>query len=338
MQLGMIGLGRMGGNIARRLMRSGHSCVVYDLSPPAVTALTAEGATGSDSYRELVAQLTAPRAIWIMVPADAVDSTLAALVPLLSAGDIVIDGGNSYFIDDIGRARQLAGRGIHYVDCGTSGGVFGLERGYSLMIGGQRDVVQSLDPIFAALAPGTGSIPRTPGRDDIHSTASQGYLHCGTHGAGHFVKMIHNGIEYGMMAAIAEGLNILKHANVGDREHAIDGEEPPLRDPHLYHYDFNIADITEVWRRGSVIASWLLDLTAAALAQDPALEQFDGRVADSGEGRWALQAAIDESVPADVLAAALFDRFSSRDQADFQNRVLSAMRFEFGGHLEKAEG
>ena len=337
MQLGMIGLGRMGGNITRRLMRSGHSCVVYDISPAAVTTLTAEGAAGAASYRELVAQLTAPRVIWIMVPAAAVDSTLTELVPLLSAADIVIDGGNSYFVDDIGRARQLASRGIHYVDCGTSGGVFGLERGYSLMIGGEPDVVQSLDPIFTSLAAGTGNIPATPGREDIHSTASQGYLHCGPHGAGHFVKMVHNGIEYGMMAAMAEGLNILKHANVGATEHAINAETTTLRDPHLYHYEFNIADIAEVWRRGSVISSWLLDLTAAALAQDPALEQFDGRVADSGEGRWTLQAAIDESVPANVLAAALFGRFTSRDQADFQNRVLSAMRLGFGGHVEKAQ-
>jgi 6-phosphogluconate dehydrogenase len=337
MQLGIIGLGRMGSNIARRLMRAGHSCVVYDLSPQAVAAMKSEGATGSGSYQELVAQLTAPRAIWIMVPAAAVDATLTAIVPLLSAGDIVIDGGNSYYGDDIARARQLSARNIHYVDCGTSGGVFGLERGYSLMIGGEREVVQALDPIFKALAPGAGSISKTPGRNDSESTAAQGYLHCGPHGAGHFVKMVHNGIEYGMMAAMAEGLNILKHANVGAREHAIDAETTPLRDPHLYQYDFNIADVAEVWRRGSVITSWLLDLTAAALAQDPALEQFDGRVADSGEGRWTLQAAIDESVPANVLAAALFGRFSSRDQADFQNRVLSAMRFGFGGHLEKAK-
>jgi 6-phosphogluconate dehydrogenase len=337
MQLGMIGLGRMGGNIVRRLMRSGHSCVVYDLSPTAVAALTKEGATGSASYGELVSQLSAPRVIWIMVPAAVVDATLEAIVPLLSSGDVVIDGGNSYYGDDIRRAEQLAARSIHYVDCGTSGGVFGLERGYSLMIGGERDVVQSLDPIFATLAPGAGRIAPTPGRDGIDSTASEGYLHCGPHGAGHFVKMVHNGIEYGMMAALAEGLNILKHANVGSREHAVDAETTPLRDPGLYQYDFNIADIAEVWRRGSVIASWLLDLTAAALARDPALEQFDGRVSDSGEGRWTLHAAIDESVPANVLAAALFGRFSSRDQADFQNRVLSAMRFGFGGHLEQPQ-
>ncbi len=335
MQLGMIGLGRMGGNIVRRLMRSGHSCVVYDLSPAAVTTLTAEGATGTSSYQELVAQLNAPRAIWIMVPAAVVDATLDTIAPLLSDGDIVIDGGNSYYGDDIRRAEQLATRGIHYVDCGTSGGVFGLERGYSMMIGGERDVVQSLAPIFATLAPGAGHIARTPGRDSIDSTASEGYLHCGPHGAGHFVKMVHNGIEYGMMTALAEGLNILKHANVGAREHATDAETTPLRDPRLYQYDFNIADIAEVWRRGSVIASWLLDLTAAALARDPTLEQFEGRVSDSGEGRWTLRAAIDEGVPANILAAALFGRFSSRDHADFQNRALSAMRLGFGGHLEQ---
>jgi 6-phosphogluconate dehydrogenase len=337
MQLGMIGLGRMGGNIVRRLMRNGHSCVVYDLSPAAVEALTQEGATGSSSYADLVSRLHSPRALWIMVPAAVVDATLDELVPLLGSGDIVIDGGNSFYGDDILRAEQLAARGIHYVDCGTSGGVFGLERGYSLMIGGERDVVQSLDPIFATLAPGEGAIAATPGREQSRSTASQGYLHCGPHGAGHFVKMVHNGIEYGMMAAMAEGLNVLKHANAGMRDHAVDAETTPLRDPRLYRYEFNIADIAEVWRRGSVIASWLLDLTAAALARDPGLDEFAGHVSDSGEGRWTLQAAIDESVPANVLAAALFGRFSSRDQDDFQNRVLSAMRFGFGGHLEKPQ-
>lgn len=337
MQLGMIGLGRMGGNIVRRLMRDGHSCVVYDLSRAAVDSLAEEGATASSSYAELVSQLPAPRVIWIMVPAAVVDATLAELVPLLSSGDIVIDGGNSFYGDDIARAERLTARGIHYVDCGTSGGVFGLERGYSLMIGGERDVVQSLDSIFATLAPGAGSISPTPGREESHGTASQGYLHCGPHGAGHFVKMVHNGIEYGMMAAMAEGLNILKHANAGMLDHALDAETTPLRDPRLYRYDFNIADIAEVWRRGSVIASWLLDLTAAALARDPQLKTFEGHVSDSGEGRWTLQAAIDESVPANVLAAALFGRFSSRDQDDFQNRVLSAMRFGFGGHLEKPQ-
>jgi 6-phosphogluconate dehydrogenase len=337
MQLGMIGLGRMGGNIVRRLMRSGHSCVVYDVARPAVEAMISEGAIGSASYDEFVAKLQAPRVVWIMVPAAVVDPTLEQIVPLLSAGDIVIDGGNSYYGDDIRRADELATKDIHYVDCGTSGGVFGLERGYSLMIGGERDVVQSLDPIFATLAPGPGNIPKTPGRDESHGTASLGYLHCGPSGAGHFVKMVHNGIEYGMMAAMAEGLNILKHANAGAREHAVDAETTPIRDPRLYQYDFNIADIAEVWRRGSVIASWLLDLTAAALVRDPALDEFSGHVSDSGEGRWTLQAAIDESVPANVLAAALFGRFSSRDQDDFQNRVLSAMRFGFGGHLEKKQ-
>lgn len=337
MQLGIIGLGRMGGNIVRRLMRAGHACVVYDLSPAAVEALAQEGATPASSYADFVSQLRAPRAVWIMVPAAAVDAALEPLVPLLSSGDIVIDGGNSFYGDDITRAEQLQARGIHYVDCGTSGGVFGLERGYSLMIGGERDVVQSLDPIFATLAPGADTIPPTPGREELHSSASQGYLHCGPHGAGHFAKMVHNGIEYGMMAAMAEGLNILKRANVGMLDHAADAETTPLRDARLYQYDFNIADIAEVWRRGSVIASWLLDLTAAALARDPNLQQFVGRVSDSGEGRWTLQAAIDESVPANVLAAALFGRFSSRDQDDFQNRMLSAMRFGFGGHLEKPQ-
>ena len=335
MQLGMIGLGRMGGNIVRRLMRAGHSCVVYDVSHDAVQSLASEGAVPSTSYQDLVAKMQAPRAIWIMVPAAVVDKTLDTLVPLLSKDDIVIDGGNSFYRDDIARAQKLEPHDIHYIDCGTSGGVFGLERGYSLMIGGERDVVQHLDPIFATLAPGVGSIARTTGRDGDASTAEHGYLHCGPHGAGHFVKMVHNGIEYGMMAAMAEGLNILQHANIGAREHKTDAETTPLREPQFYRYDFNLADVTEVWRRGSVIASWLLDLTAAALAGDPALEKFEGRVSDSGEGRWTLQAAIEEAVPAHVLSAALFERFSSRGEADFQDRVLSAMRFGFGGHLEK---
>jgi len=318
MQLGMIGLGRMGGNIVRRLMRERHSCVVYDVSQPAIEALAAEGATAASSYADLVSKLETPRVVWIMVPATVVDATIGELEPHLEAGDIVIDGGNSFYRDDITRAEQLAARGVHYVDCGTSGGVFGLERGYSLMIGGEAAVVQQLDAIFKTLAPGVGTVPRTPGRDDQQSTAHNGYLHCGSHGAGHFVKMVHNGIEYGMMAAMAEGFNILKHANVG-----------------AYQYDFNLAEIAEVWRRGSVITSWLLDLTAAAFARDPELDQFEGRVADSGEGRWMLQAAIDTAVPAHVLAAALFERFSSRGEADFQDRVLSAMRFGFGGHLEQ---
>ena len=335
MQLGMIGLGRMGGNIVRRLMRAGHDCVVYDISEAAVRRLADEGATAATTYADLVARLHTPRAIWIMVPAAVVDATLHQLEPLLERGDIVIDGGNSHYQDDIVRAERLAQKGVHYVDCGTSGGVFGLERGYSLMIGGEREVVKSLEPIFETLAPGAGAVPRTSGRTGSEITAEHGYLHCGPHGAGHFVKMVHNGIEYGMMAAMAEGLNILKHANVGMQAHAVDAETTPLRDARLYQYEFDLAAITEVWRRGSVVASWLLDLTAAALARDPQLVQFEGRVSDSGEGRWTLQAAIDESVPAHVLAAALFQRFSSRGEAEFQNRVLSAMRFGFGGHLEQ---
>lgn len=336
MQLGMIGLGRMGANIVRRLMRNGHECVAYDVSADSVNKLAGEGAVASTSLEDFVAKLTAPRAIWIMVPAAVVDQTLEDLLPLLGAGDIVIDGGNSYYRDDIARGKRLGAQGLHYVDCGTSGGVFGLERGYCLMIGGERDVVQKLDPIFATLAPGPGELPRTPGREQRgSSTAEQGYLHCGPTGAGHFVKMVHNGIEYGMMAAFAEGLNILQHADIGKREHTTDAETTPLRNPEHYQYDFDLADITEVWRRGSVVASWLLDLTAAALASDPKLEGFEGRVSDSGEGRWTLEAAVDEAVPAHVLAAALFERFSSRGEADFQDRVLSAMRFGFGGHLEK---
>jgi 6-phosphogluconate dehydrogenase len=338
MQLGMIGLGRMGANMVRRLMRGGHECVVYDVAPAAVDALVAEDAIGVKTLDDLQARLAKPRVVWLMVPAAAVDATLDALLPALDAGDVVIDGGNSHYRDDIARAKRLAGRGLHYVDCGTSGGVFGLDRGYCLMIGGETEVVRRLDPIFAALAPGAGSIARTPGRDPRSGTAERGYLHCGQSGAGHFVKMVHNGIEYGLMAAYAEGLNILEHANVGNRTRASDAETTPLPDPAAYSYDFDLADITEVWRRGSVITSWLLDLTAATLAADPALGRFAGRVSDSGEGRWTLQAAIDEGVPANILAAALFARFSSRDQDDFQNRVLSAMRFGFGGHVEKSVG
>jgi 6-phosphogluconate dehydrogenase len=335
MQLGMIGLGRMGANMARRLMRGGHTCVVHDRSPEAVAALVGEGATGAASLAELVQRLQAPRAVCLMLPAAIVGAVLDALAPLLATGDVVIDGGNSHYQDDIARAKHLAARGLHFVDMGTSGGVWGLERGYCLMIGGEAEVVARLDPLFAALAPGPGAIPRTPGREAIGGTAEHGYLHCGPNGAGHFVKMVHNGIEYGLMAAYAEGLNILKHANVGMATHEHDAETTPLRHPEHYQYDFNLADITELWRRGSVIGSWLLDLTSASLAKDPGLTQFGGKVSDSGEGRWTLAAANDESVPAYVLTAALFGRFASRGEADFQNRVLSAMRFAFGGHLEK---
>ena len=336
MQLGMIGLGRMGASMVRRLMRDGHRCVVHDTSPAAMQALAAEGAIGAASLTELVGQLATPRTVWLMVPAAVVEGTLDALLPLLAAGDVVVDGGNSYYRDDLTRAQRLTERGMHHVDCGTSGGILGLERGYCLMIGGEAAVVQQLDPIFATLAPGIGSAPRTPGRDGREGTAERGYLHCGPHGAGHFVKMVHNGIEYGLMAAYAEGLNILKHAGVGKRTAAPDAETTPLREPGAYQYDLDLRDIAEVWRRGSVISSWLLDLTAAALAADPALEQFAGRVSDSGEGRWTLEAAIDEAVPANVLAAALFARFASRGEGDFQNRLLSAMRAEFGGHAEKS--
>ena len=335
MQVGMIGLGRMGANMTRRLMRGGHECVVYDVSADAVRGLAREGAVGATSLDEFLARLTLPRVVWLMVPAAVVDETLDDLVPRLAAGDVVVDGGNSYYRDDIERAKRLEARRLHYVDCGTSGGVLGLERGYCLMIGGEADVVQRLDPLFATLAPGAGSIPRTPGRERRTRTAEQGYLHCGPHGAGHFVKMVHNGIEYGLMAAYAEGLSVLRNANAGRRTRAADAETTPLRTPEYYLYDFDLADVAEVWRRGSVIASWLLDLTAAALAHDPTLERFAGRVADSGEGRWTLDAAIDEGVPAHVLAAALFERFSSRGEADFQDRVLSAMRLGFGGHVEK---
>ncbi|HEX7406838.1 MAG TPA: decarboxylating 6-phosphogluconate dehydrogenase [Candidatus Binatia bacterium] len=336
MQVGMIGLGRMGANMVRRLMRGGHECLVHDVSADAVRALANEGASGTTSIEDFIARLTPPRVVWLMVPAAVVDSMLDSLLPRLAAGDTVIDGGNSYYRDDIDRAKRLAARGLHYVDCGTSGGVWGLARGYCLMIGGEPDIVRRLDPLFATLAPGAGSLERTAGREKLAGTAEQGYLHCGPNGAGHFVKMVHNGIEYGLMAAYAEGLNILRHANVGKRTQAADAETTPLRHPEYYQYDFNLADIAEVWRRGSVIASWLLDLTAAALASDPHLDRFSGRVSDSGEGRWTLDAAIDEAVPANVLAAALFERFSSRGEAEFQDRLLSAMRFEFGGHVEKA--
>jgi 6-phosphogluconate dehydrogenase len=335
MQLGMIGLGRMGSNMVRRLLAGGHSCVVFDRLPRAVEELSQDKAVGASSIADLVKKLETPRAIWLMVPAAVVDSTVADLLPHLAPGDTLIDGGNSYYVDDIHRARSLAQRGIHYVDVGTSGGVWGRERGYCLMIGGEEAVVAHLDPIFAQLAPGAGDIPRTPGRESIGGTAERGYLHCGPNGAGHFVKMVHNGIEYGLMAAYAEGLGILRGANVGKREHAADAETTPLRAPEHYQYDLDLRDITEVWRRGSVIASWLLDLTAAALARDPGLSGFTGHVSDSGEGRWTINAAIDEAVPAPVLSAALYQRFSSRGESDFQDRIVSAMRYEFGGHVEK---
>ena len=335
MQLGMIGLGRMGANMVRRLLNGGHQCVVFDRSPQAVTELAQEKAVGTSSLADLVKKLEKPRAVWLMVPAAVVDKTIADLMPALEPGDILIDGGNSYYVDDIRRAKELVPKGIHYVDVGTSGGVWGLERGYCMMIGGEPEVVKHLDPIFATLAPGVGDVPRTPGREKIGGTAEQGYLHCGPNGAGHFVKMVHNGIEYGMMAAYAEGLGVLRAANVGKQQHAIDAETTPLRDPEHYQYDLNLPDIAEVWRRGSVIASWLLDLTATALLADPALAGFEGRVSDSGEGRWTIKAAIDEAVPAHVLTAALFERFSSRGEADFADKLLSAMRYEFGGHLEK---
>ncbi|HUO33404.1 MAG TPA: decarboxylating 6-phosphogluconate dehydrogenase [Candidatus Acidoferrum sp.] len=338
MQLGMIGLGRMGANMVRRLMRTGHTCVVFDRSQQAVKELVGEGAKGATSLQDFVSQLSQPRAVWLMVPAAVVDATLNELAPLLHAGDTIIDGGNSYYIDDIRRAKQLSPRGIHYVDAGTSGGVWGLERGYCLMIGGEKEAVQRLDPIFKSLAPGRGDIPRTPGREKSSGTAEEGYLHCGPSGGGHFVKMVHNGIEYGLMAAYAEGLNVLKHANAGKQSREVDAETTPLREPEHYMYDFNLPDVAEVWRRGSVIASWLLDLTASALFASPGLEKFSGRVSDSGEGRWTLLAAIDESVPSPVLSAALFERFASRGQDEFAAKLLSAMRFEFGGHLEKAAG
>ena len=338
MQLGMIGLGRMGANMVRRLMAGGHQCAVYDRTPDAVQAIAKEGAVGSSSLAELVQSLATPRAIWLMVPAGAVDDTIADLLPHLERGDILIDGGNSYYIDDIRRANALADKGIHHVDAGTSGGVWGLERGYCLMVGGEVDVVKHLDPVFATLAPGRGTIPRTPGRDEGKGTAEHGYLHCGPNGAGHFVKMVHNGIEYGLMAAYAEGLAILENANIGNTTATVDAETTPLRDPEHYRYDLNLADIAEVWRRGSVITSWLLDLSATALMKDPELSNFAGRVSDSGEGRWTVKAAIDEGVPAHVLSAALYERFSSRGNADFADKLLSAMRYQFGGHVEKPTG
>jgi len=332
----MIGLGRMGANMVRRLVKGGHECVVFDRSAKAVQELTRERAVGAASLAEFVKKLEAPRAVWLMVPAAVVDQSIADLLPLLQPGDILIDGGNSYYVDDIRRAKELAPKGIHYVDVGTSGGVWGLERGYCLMIGGEPAVVERLDPIFAQLAPGAGDIARTAGREKVGGTAERGYLHCGPNGAGHFVKMVHNGIEYGLMAAYAEGLGILRSANVGTSGHAADAETAPLGDPEHYQYDFNLADIAEVWRRGSVVASWLLDLSATALMKDPGLEGFQGRVSDSGEGRWTIKAAIDEAVPAHVLSAALYERFSSRGEADFADKLLSAMRFEFGGHVEKS--
>ena len=335
MQLGMIGLGRMGAGMVRRLIRDGHQCTVFDRSQQAVNDLAKDGATASNSLSDMVAKLATPRAIWLMVPAAVVDETITELLPLLSKDDIIIDGGNSYYIDDIRRAQQIANKGIHYVDVGTSGGVWGLERGYCMMIGGEKPIIQHLDPIFATLAPGIGDIPRTEGRPENQGTAEQGYLHCGPNGAGHFVKMVHNGIEYGIMAAYAEGLNIIRGSNIGKTNREVDAETTPLRDPEHYQYDMNLTEITEVWRRGSVIASWLLDLTANAFAKDATLANFAGRVSDSGEGRWTIKAAVDESVPAPVLTAALFARFSSRGEAEFQDKILSAMRYGFGGHLEK---
>jgi 6-phosphogluconate dehydrogenase len=328
----------MGANMVRRLMNAGHECVVFDMFPKAVEELVKEKAVGSSSLQDFAKKLNQPRAIWLMVPAAAVDETIAGIVPHLEPGDILIDGGNSYYIDDIRRAKDLATKQIHYVDVGTSGGVWGLERGYCMMIGGPPAAVQHLDPIFKTLAPGKGNIDRTPGREKMGGTAEEGYLHCGPNGGGHFVKMVHNGIEYGIMAAYAEGLNILNSANVGKQKHEIDAETTPLRDPEHYQYDFNLPDVTEVWRRGSVIASWLLDLTASALATDPQLSKFAGRVSDSGEGRWTIKAGIDEAVPTPVLTTALYERFSSRGLADFADKLLSAMRYEFGGHLEKAAG
>jgi 6-phosphogluconate dehydrogenase len=336
MQIGMIGLGRMGANMVRRLLGGGHECVVYDHSVEAVHALAADGAVGSGSLPDFIAKLAPPRAIWLMIPAAVVDATLNELATIVNEGDIIIDGGNSYYIDDIRRARELEPKGIHYVDVGTSGGVWGLERGYCQMIGGEAAVVTHLDPIFKTLAPGRDVVSPTPGRAADSGTAAEGYLHCGAAGAGHFVKMIHNGIEYGLMAAYAEGLNVLHHANAGKVERTADAETTPHRNPEHYQYDFNLADITELWRRGSVIASWLLDLTAISLAEHPQLEGFSGRVSDSGEGRWTINAAVEEGVPAPVLSAALFQRFSSRGEADFANKVLSAMRFQFGGHVEKS--
>jgi len=334
-QLGMIGLGRMGANMVRRLLKGGHECVVFNRSPKPVEELVKVGAVGTASLAALAKKLTKPRAVWLMVPVGAVDATIADLLPHLERGDILIDGGNTHYIDDIRRAKELTAKGLHYVDVGTSGGVWGLERGYCMMIGGEAEVVKRLDPIFATLAPGRGDIPRTPGRERAGGTSEQGYLHCGPSGGGHFVKMVHNGIEYGVMAAYAEGMAVLQAANIGKTAGVIDAETTPLRDPEHYQYDFNLPDIAELWRRGSVIASWLLDLSATALIQDPALAGFAGRVSDSGEGRWTIKAAIDEGVPAHVLSSALYERFSSRGEADFANKLLSAMRYQFGGHVEK---
>jgi 6-phosphogluconate dehydrogenase len=328
----------MGANMVRRLLKAGHRCVVFDMSPKAVEELVGETAVGSSDIQELVKKLETPRAIWLMVPAAVVDSTIAELLPLLDAGDILIDGGNSYYVDEIRLAKELASKGIHYVDVGTSGGVWGLERGYCMMIGGEVQIVKHLDPIFKTLAPGAGDVPHTPGREKMEGTAELGYLHCGSNGGGHFVKMVHNGIEYGLMAAYAEGLGVLRDANVGKQKATVDAETTPLRDPEHYQYDFNLGDIAEVWRRGSVVASWLLDLTASALVEDPVLSKFAGHVSDSGEGRWTIKAAIDEAVPVPVLSAALYQRFTSRGEADYQDKLLSAMRYQFGGHLEKSSG
>ena len=338
MQLGMIGLGRMGGNMVRRLLRAGHQCVAFARNADSVKPVTAEGAIPATSLRDLVKKLQKPRVVWLIVPAAVVDDTLHELAGELEPGDILIDGGNSYYVDDIRRSKELATRGLHYVDVGTSGGVWGLERGYCQMIGGKKKVVDHLYPIFKSLAPGRGDVPRTPGREKVSGTAEEGYLHCGPAGAGHFVKMVHNGIEYGLMAAYAEGLNVLKHANAGSGTQEVDAETTPLRDPEHYQYDFNLADVAEVWRRGSVVASWLLDLTALSLLEQPSLEKFSGRVSDSGEGRWTILAAIESTAPAPVLTTSLFQRFASRGEDDFASKLLSAMRFQFGGHLEKPAG